>query len=131
MLIYNKGFGSYSVNDIAKAKEFYETTLGLPVTQMPEGLSVQIGKEFNVFLYPKPDHEPAAFTVLNFQVLSVDGAVDNLTAAGVKFQHYEGEIKTDEKGIMRGRPGIGPSAIAWFADPAGNILSVVENAPVK
>lgn len=130
MLIYTKAFGSYSVNDLEKAREFYEKTLGLPVTQMPEGLAVQVGKEFRVFLYPKPDHEPATFTVLNFQVMDIDAAVDNLRSAGVKFQHYEGEIKTDEKGIMRGRPGIGPAAIAWFADPAGNILSVVENAPV-
>lgn len=129
MLVYTKVFSSYSVNDLPKAKDFYEKILGFPVTQTPEGLSVQVTKEYNVFLYPKPDHQPATFTVLNLQVFSVDAAVDGLVAAGVKFNQYEGDIKTDEKGIMHGSPGKGPT-IAWFADPAGNILSVVENPPV-
>jgi len=128
MLVYTRVFSSYSVNDLPKAKEFYEKTLGFPVTQTPEGLSVQVTKEYAVFLYPKPDHQPATFTVLNLEVMSVDAAVDALTASGVKMQQYEGEIKTDEKGIMHGGPGKGPT-IAWFADPAGNILSVVENSP--
>jgi catechol 2,3-dioxygenase-like lactoylglutathione lyase family enzyme len=130
MLVYTKVFSSYSVNDLPKAKEFYEKTLGFPVTQTPEGLSVQVTKDYSVFLYPKPNHQPASFTVLNLQVMSVDAAVDALTSAGVKMEQYEGDIKTDEKGIMHGGPGKGPT-IAWFADPAGNILSVVENSPVS
>jgi catechol 2,3-dioxygenase-like lactoylglutathione lyase family enzyme len=128
MLVYIKVFSSYSVNDLEKAKEFYEKILGFPVTQTPEGLSIQVAKDYSVFLYPKPNHEPATFTVLNLQVMSVDAAVDALTASGVRFEHYDGDIKTDEKGIMRGGPGKGPT-IAWFTDPAGNILSVVENPP--
>jgi len=128
MLVYTKVFSSYSVNDLEKAKAFYEKTLGFPVKQTPEGLSIQVTKDYNVFLYPKPNHQPATFTVLNLQVMSVDAAVEGLVSAGVKMEQYEGDIKTDEKGIMRGGPGKGPT-IAWFADPAGNILSVVENAP--
>ncbi|HXB05966.1 MAG TPA: VOC family protein [Puia sp.] len=130
MLVYTRVFSSYSVNDLSKAKEFYERTLGFPVTESPEGLAVQATKEYTVFLYPKPNHEPATFTVLNLEVVSVDAAVDALTGSGVKFQHYEGDIKTDEKGIMRGAPGKGPT-IAWFTDPAGNILSVVESSLAK
>jgi predicted enzyme related to lactoylglutathione lyase len=128
MLVYTRVFSSYSVNDLARAKEFYEKVLGFPVKQTPEGLSVQVAKDYGLFLYPKPNHQPATFTVLNLQVMSVDAAVDALTAAGVKFEHYTGELQTDEKGIMRGGPGKGPT-IAWFTDPAGNILSVVENPP--
>jgi catechol 2,3-dioxygenase-like lactoylglutathione lyase family enzyme len=130
MLVYTKVFSSYSVNDLEKAKEFYEKTLGFPVTQTPEGLSVQVTMEYAVFLYPKPNHQPATFTVLNLEVFSVDAAVDALASAGVKMEQYEGDIKTDEKGIMHGGPGKGPT-IAWFTDPAGNILSVVENSIVS
>ena len=129
MLVYTSVFSSYSVSDLPKAKAFYEKILGIPVTQTPEGLRVQVSKDYTVFLYPKPNHQPATFTVLNLQVMSVEAAVDELTAAGVKFEHYGGEIATDAKGIMRGGPGKGPT-IAWFTDPAGNILSVVENPPV-
>ncbi|HEV2479748.1 MAG TPA: VOC family protein, partial [Puia sp.] len=112
------------VNDLAKARKFYAETLGLPVKETPEGLSVEVDPEYSVFLYPKPNHTPATFTVLNFQVDNVEKAVDGLTAAGVTFLQYEGEIKTDKKGIARGTSG---PVIAWFADPAGNIISVVEN----
>ncbi|GGA81447.1 VOC family protein [Puia dinghuensis] len=129
MLVYTKAFSSYSVNDLDKAKEFYEKTLGFPVTLTPEGLRIQTAKDYTIFLYPKPNHEPATFTVLNLQVMSVEAAVDALTASGVKFEHYDGEIATDAKGIAHGGPGKGPT-IAWFTDPAGNILSVVENPPV-
>ena len=129
MLVYTKVFSSYSVNDLPKAKEFYEMTLGFPVIQSPEGLSVQVTRDYSIFLYPKPNHQPATFTVLNLQVMSVDAAVDALVGAGVKFEQYKGDIETDEKGIMHGGPGKGPT-IAWFTDPAGNILSVVENPPV-
>jgi predicted enzyme related to lactoylglutathione lyase len=129
MLVYTNVFSSYSVNDLEKAKKFYEKVLGFPVKQTPEGLSVQVTKDYSVFLYPKPNHQPASFTVLNMQVMSVDAAVDALTGAGVKMQQYTGDLQTDEKGIMHGGPGKGPT-IAWFTDPAGNILSVVENPPV-
>lgn len=129
MLVYTRVFSSYSVNDLAKAKEFYEQKLGIAVTQTPEGLSLQVSKDYTVFLYPKPNHQPATFTVLNLGVMDVEAAVDALTAAGVRFQQYGEPIKTDAKGIMRGAPGKGPT-IAWFTDPAGNILSVVENPPV-
>src|ERR1700759_3094722 len=100
MLVYTKVFSSYSVNDLEKAKEFYEKVLAFPVTQTPEGLSIQVTKEYAVFLYPKPNHQPATFTVLNMEVMSVDAAVDALTEAGVKMEHYTGDIQTDEKGIM-------------------------------
>ncbi len=126
MLVYTKVFSSFSVNDLEKAKDFYEKSLGFPVKMSPEGLDVQVAKDYNVFLYPKPNHQPATFTVLNMKVMSVEAAVDALTAAGVKFEHYGGDIQTDEKGIFHGGPGKGPT-IAWFTDPAGNILSVVEN----
>ena len=129
MLVYTNVFSSYSVNDLSKAKEFYGKILGFPVRETPEGLSVEVTKDSRVFLYQKPNHQPASFTVLNLQVMSVDAAVDALTGSGVKFEQYTGEIATDEKGIMHGGPGKGPT-IAWFADPAGNILSVVENPPV-
>ena len=121
MLETNKAFSSFSVDDLAKAKQFYGQTLGLKVKESPEGLELHPGQQ-NIFVYPKPNHEPATFTVLNFQVNNIDAAVDDLKQKGVNFEHYEGEIKTDAKGIHRDN---GPT-IAWFKDPAGNILSVVE-----
>lgn len=124
MFNFKKAFSSYSINDLAKARKFYAETLGLPVRETPEGLSVDVDPDYSVFLYPKPNHTPATFTVLNFQVDNVEKTVDGLTAAGVTFLQYEGEIKTDKKGIARGTSG---PLIAWFADPAGNIISVVEN----
>lgn len=122
MLETNKAFSSFSVNDLEKAKQFYAQTLGLKVKESPEGLELHPGQQ-SIFIYPKPNHEPATFTVLNFQVNNIDAAVDELKQKGVSFEHYEGEIKTDEKGIHRDK---GPT-IAWFKDPAGNILSVVES----
>jgi predicted enzyme related to lactoylglutathione lyase len=124
MFTFSKVFSSFSVNDLDKARSFYATTLGLPVKQTPEGLSIQVAPDYAVFLYPKPNHEPATFTVLNFQVQKIEETVDRLTQAGVSFLHYEGQIATDKKGIARNAGG---PLIAWFADPAGNILSVVEN----
>jgi predicted enzyme related to lactoylglutathione lyase len=89
-------------------------------------LGLRLAGGGRVFIYPKPNHEPATFTILNFQVDDIDQAVDQLTKLGVRFEHYEGEMKTDEKGIFRGADrGEGPN-IAWFKDPAGNILSVLE-----
>lgn len=117
-------FSGFAVDDTAKAKEFYGQTLGLEVTELPNMglLQLTIANGGKVLIYPKPNHEPATFTVLNFPVGAIDKAVDELKTRGVEFEHYEGEIGTDEQGIAR---NAGP-AIAWFKDPAGNILSVLE-----
>jgi predicted enzyme related to lactoylglutathione lyase len=117
-------FSGFSVNDIQKAREFYGETLGLDVTDGGMGtLKVNVAGGSSIFVYPKPNHTPASFTILNFQVDDIDKAVDELTARGVKFEHYNmPEMKQDKKGIARGN---GPN-IAWFTDPAGNILSVLE-----
>ena len=118
-----KTFFSYSTNDLKQAKEFYSGTLGLDVRESPEGLAIDLAGGGKLFLYPKPNHEPATFTVLNFPVDDVDAAVDALTAKGIRFEQYDlPGLKTDAKGIARGN---GPT-IAWFKDPAGNILSVVK-----
>src|SRR5215470_8604026 len=123
MLNENKALGSFSVNDIQKAKEFYGKTLGLEVSAGPEGTLV-ISKA-KTLIYPRPNHQPATFTVLNFPVDSVETAVDELGKRGVQFEIYnEPNVKTDPRGISRGN---GPT-IAWFKDPAGNILSVLEAA---
>ena len=123
MLEKCKAFSGFAAPDIAKIKEFYSKTLGLKVTEEHGLLTLHLAGGNNVLIYPKPDHVPATFTVLNFPVDDVDLAVDELSKRGVRFEKYNGpEIKTDEKGIMRGK---GPS-IAWFKDPAGNILSVLE-----
>ncbi len=121
-----QAFSSFSVDDLQKAKAFYGQTLGLDVSETAEGLALKLAGGGDVFIYPKPNHEPASFTVLNFKVDDIDQAVDQLTKLGVRFESYEGEITTDEKGIFRGADrGQGPT-IAWFNDPAGNTLSVVE-----
>jgi len=96
--------------------------LGLKTKETPEGLDIRTSDDMAIFLYPKEKHEPATFTVFNFKVSNIEEAVDKLTASGVSFLHYDGQLQTDKKGIMRGN---GPT-IAWFTDPAGNILSVVE-----
>jgi predicted enzyme related to lactoylglutathione lyase len=123
MFKQTKTFSSYSADDIPKAKQFYSGTLGLDVSDEMGGLGLHLAGGSEVFIYPKENHEPATFTVLNFQVDDVEDAVDRLTAAGVRFEQYEGELQTDDKGIARAPDG-GPT-IAWFKDPAGNILSVV------
>jgi catechol 2,3-dioxygenase-like lactoylglutathione lyase family enzyme len=118
----SRAFSSFSVNDLPKAKAFYAETLGLDVVDSKEGLELRHAGG-GVFLYPKPNHAPATFTVLNFQVPNVDEAVDSLKKRGVKFETYnEPNLKTDQRGVFRGE---GPT-IAWFKDPAGNILSVVQ-----
>jgi catechol 2,3-dioxygenase-like lactoylglutathione lyase family enzyme len=114
-------FSGFSVDDLDRAKQFYGQTLGLNVSENPAGLELQLGGGGRVFVYPKPTHVPATFTVLNFPVANIEQAVDDLTAAGVRFERYDG-IESDERGVSRGN---GP-AIAWFKDPAGNILSVLE-----
>ena len=123
MLNDSPAYSGFAVPDIAAAKRFYRDTLGLGVEDGPMGtLGLQLGSGARVLVYPKPDHEPATYTILNFPVDDVEAAVDRLVARGVRFEHYDGEIRTDAKGIMRGN---GPS-IALFKDPAGNILSVLE-----
>lgn len=119
-----KAFPSFSVDDIAKARAFYHDTLGLEVADRPEGLELEVGGGNKVFIYPKPDHKPATFTVLNFPVDDVDSAVHRLTATGVRFETYDVPgLRTDARGIARDDNG---PAIAWFKDPAGNILSVLQ-----
>jgi catechol 2,3-dioxygenase-like lactoylglutathione lyase family enzyme len=120
----NRAFSGFSVNDIAEAREFYSQTLGLDVTESNGMLELQIGNGGKVLVYAKPNHTPATFTILNFPVEDIEQAVDELIAAGVRFEIYnENNFKTDGKGIFRDR---GPK-IAWFKDPAGNILSVLES----
>jgi catechol 2,3-dioxygenase-like lactoylglutathione lyase family enzyme len=123
MLGDSKAFSGFAVGDIEKAKEFYGRTLGLKVSESNGLLALHLAGGNNVLIYPKPNHTPATFTVLNFPVNDVDQAVDGLTKCGVRFEIYDlPDIKTDKKGIMRGN---GPT-IAWFKDPSGNILSVIE-----
>ena len=118
-----KAFSSFSVKDLDEAKRFYGQTLGLEVSESDEGLILQTKGGIDVFIYPKPDHTPATFTVLNFVVDDIDRAVDELTKMGVRFQIYDkGELKTDDRGVFQGKP-----KIAWFKDPAGNFLSILEN----
>jgi predicted enzyme related to lactoylglutathione lyase len=120
----SKAFSGFSVDDVPRAKQFYGETLGLDVSDDEmSGLALHLGSGADVFLYPKDNHVPATFTVLNFPVEDVDEVVDRLTAAGVTFERYEA-FEQDEKGIARGGEDRGPT-IAWFKDPAGNILSVL------
>lgn len=121
MFEMKQAFSSFSVSDLQKAKQFYGQTLGLKVSESEMGLELHPG-DTDVFIYPKPNHQPATFTVLNFLVDDINSAVDELKGKGIRFEKYDGEIKTDEKGIHHNG---GPS-IAWFKDPAGNILSVLE-----
>jgi catechol 2,3-dioxygenase-like lactoylglutathione lyase family enzyme len=125
VLADSQAFSGFSVDDPDKARAFYEGTLGLPVTVIegPRGSSLRLalGSGAEVFVYTKPDHTPAAFTVLNFPVPDIAAAVDELASRGVSFQRYEG-MPFDERGIMTG----GGPLIAWFTDPAGNIFSVLQ-----
>ena len=126
VLSETQAFQSFSVDDIAKARSFYQDTLGLNVADKPEGLEINVGDGNKVFVYPKPNHEPATFTILNFVVDNVDNAVERLGATGVRFEQYDlPGIKTDARGIARDTGG---PAMAWFKDPAGNILSVLQRA---
>jgi catechol 2,3-dioxygenase-like lactoylglutathione lyase family enzyme len=118
-----RAFSGFSVDDLSKARHFYEEILGLRVTQDNGLLTLHIAGDRPTLVYPKPDHTPASFTILNFPVEDVEAAVDQLTQRGVRFEHYEGtDIETDERGIFRG----GGPLIAWFKDPSGNVLSVVQ-----
>lgn len=125
MLDQSHAFSGFSVDDADKAKAFYAHTLGLQVEEldMPGLLRLKLAGGNNVLVYPKPNHQPATFTILNFPVNDIEQTVDELTAKGVSFEKYEGtQMATDEKGIFRK----GGPLIAWFKDPAGNILSVME-----
>jgi len=122
MLKDTKAFSGFSVGDIQKAKEFYGKTLGLEVSEVHGLLNLHLAGGAKVLIYPKPNHTPASFTILNFPVDNIEKVVDKLTESGVRFERYEGDLKTDAKGIFRG----GGPLIAWFKDPAGNILSVLE-----
>jgi catechol 2,3-dioxygenase-like lactoylglutathione lyase family enzyme len=128
MLQDSHAFSGFSVNDLEAAKKFYGETLGLTVEEPDNmGLHLALGGGTKVFVYPKADHQPATYTMLNFPVEDIDKTVDELTAKGVSFEHYDEEmLKTDEKGIARPPSAdMGPT-IAWFKDPAGNILSVIQ-----
>ncbi len=121
----SQAFSGFSTDDIPTAKEFYAKTLGLDVAEEDGMLNVKFPNGHTVLIYPKgDDHQPATFTVLNFPGDDIDAAVDRLVAAGVTFERYGGDFKQDERGIARGE---GPP-IAWFKDPAGNILSVLEQS---
>lgn len=125
MLHDSLAFSGFSVDDQAKAKKFYGDTLGLDVSDGPMGLVLKLGGGNNVFIYQKDDHTPASFTILNFPVGDIDQAVEELTGKGIALEHYP--EMTDDRGIARGLANnMGPD-IAWFKDPAGNILSVLQD----
>jgi predicted enzyme related to lactoylglutathione lyase len=122
MLENSKAFSGFSVDDVPTAKDFYSNTLGIRVTETHGRLTLHFAGDREAFVYPKPNHAPATFTILNFPVDDIEAVVDQLTARGVHFERYEGTpAETDDKGIFRGE---GP-LIAWFKDPAGNVLSVI------
>lgn len=119
-------FSGFSVDDLAKAMDFYSTSLGLSVARDGVGARIQLPGGGSVFFYPKADHEPASFTILNFEVDDIDAAVDDLVSRGVQFEHYPDIPGIDGKGVMRGRAlNRGPD-IAWFLDPARNVLSLIQ-----
>lgn len=118
-----KAFSGFSVDDVEAAAAFYGDTLGLRVSRQNGLLRLHIAGGRDVLVYPKPDHAPATFTVLNFPVPDIEAAVDELGRRGVRFERYE-QLPADERGIFRG----GGPLIAWFTDPAGNVLSVLEES---
>lgn len=122
MLKDSQAFSGYSVDDLDAALSFYRDTLGLEVTEEPAGLGIKLATGGTVFLYPKKNHEPATFTVLNFPVGDIEATVDWLTEKGVAMERYDG-FEQDERGIVSAAPG---PKIAWFKDAAGNILSVLQ-----
>jgi catechol 2,3-dioxygenase-like lactoylglutathione lyase family enzyme len=124
LLRNSHAFSSFAVDDLKKARSFYGETLGMKAAEKPMGLELTTGEGFRIFVYEKKNHSPATFTILNFPVANVEQAVARLRSRGVRFEVFdEGEIKTDRNGIARGNGG---PTIAWFKDPAGNFLSVVE-----
>ena len=117
-----KAFSGFSVDDVGEAARFYGETLGLGVTEEHGILQLHVAGGHDILVYPKDDHTPATFTILNFPVDDIDGAVRHLAERGVTFERYEG-FEQDENGVARAEGG---PPIAWFTDPAGNILSVLE-----
>jgi catechol 2,3-dioxygenase-like lactoylglutathione lyase family enzyme len=120
MLADSKAFSGFAVPDVAEARQFYGETLGLRVSEEHGMLQLHLGGGRDVIVYPKPDHTPASYTILNFPVDDVEATVDGLTERGVQFERYQG-FDQDDKGILRG----GGPLIAWFKDPAGNVLSII------
>jgi predicted enzyme related to lactoylglutathione lyase len=125
MLTDSHAFSGFSVDDMDAAKRFYGETLGLKHSDNEMGITtLHLAGDRDTIIYPKADHEPATFTILNFPVQDIEATVDGLTERGVRFERYEGtEMETDEKGIFRR----GGPLIAWFKDPAGNVLSVIQS----
>jgi catechol 2,3-dioxygenase-like lactoylglutathione lyase family enzyme len=123
MLANTKAFSGFAVDDVPAARKFYEDTLGVKVSEANGLLTLHLAGDRDTLVYPKPDFTPATYTILNFPVDDIDAAVDGLTGRGVRFERYDG-FDQDEKGIARGE--VGPY-IAWFKDPAGNILSVLQD----
>ena len=119
-----KAFCGFAVDDLERAKEFYGSTLGLSVSEMDGLLAIHVPEGHDILVYPKPDHTPATFTILNFPVDDIDEAVDELIERGVELIRYQ-QFDQDERGISRMEGG---PPIAWFTDPAGNILAVLEVA---
>jgi catechol 2,3-dioxygenase-like lactoylglutathione lyase family enzyme len=123
MFAETKAFSGFAVDDVQKAREFYEGTLGVRVSEEHGLLTLHLAGERNTLIYPKPDFTPATYTILNFPVDDIDEAVDELASRGVRFARYDG-FEQDAKGIARGEGG---PDIAWFTDPAGNVLSVLQD----
>lgn len=122
----DEAFSGFAVPDIEDALAFYRDVLGVDAAPAEMGsLELKLGAR-SVFVYPKPDFEPATYTILNFPVDDIDEAVDAMVERGVAFEHYDGDIATDERGVFRGADQGGGPNIAWFRDPAGNILSIIE-----
>ena len=121
MLGKTKAFSGFSVDDLEKARQFYGDMLGIETSEQYGLMTLHLAGGRDTLVYPKPGHTPAAYTILNFEVDDIDQAVDGLAARGVRFEHYEG-LGQDEKGINRA----GGPYIAWFKDPAGNILAVLQ-----
>ena len=121
MFADTRAFSGFAVDDVSKAREFYSETLGLRTSEENGLLTLHLAGDRDTLVYPKPDHTPASYTILNFPVEDIESAVDELTARGVQLERYEG-FEQDEKGIFRG----GGPYIAWFKDPAGNVLSVLQ-----
>ncbi len=119
-------FSGFSVDDLSRARDFYTGKLGLELEDETMGLVLRLPGGGTVFVYAKPDHVPATFTILNFAVDNIEAAVDELTDQGVRFERYEG-VKADDRGIVRGKAVNQGPDIAWFKDPAGNVLSVLED----
>jgi catechol 2,3-dioxygenase-like lactoylglutathione lyase family enzyme len=120
-LTYTRAFSGFAVNDLQKAREFYSETLGLNLSEANDLLTLHLAGDRDTLIYPKPDFVPATYTILNFEVDDIEKTVDDLTTRGVKFERYDG-MKQDERGIHKD----GERLIAWFTDPAGNVISVLQ-----